>query len=291
MRGLLLLDKPEGPSSHELVVEVRKALGVPKAGHAGTLDPMASGLLLVLVGSATRLSEYLVGLDKVYEAEIRLGEETATDDREGSVLFRSEGWRDLDPADVLAALRSLEGVQRQVPPAYSAKKVRGKAAYRLARRGETVALDPVEVEIFRVEPLELRIPHLRLRIHCSSGTYVRALARDLGRMLGVGGHLSRLRRTAVGRFKIEDALPRGALEGTHPPELPLLSPAEALAHLPAVEVGEEAARHLRQGRPIFWPDLGLGPGEPIRVLQGEELVAVVCQEESLLRPRKVMAGD
>lgn len=290
MQGLLLVDKPEGPTSHDLVVKVRETLGVRKVGHAGTLDPMASGLLLVMVGSATRLSEYLVGLDKVYEAQVRLGMETTTDDREGAPLCGTEGWKDFDAGVILDALHRLEGVQRQVPPAYSAKKVGGEAAYRLVRRGETVELDSVEVEIFRAEALEIQLPDVYLRIHCSSGTYVRALARDLGRILGVGGHLTRLRRTAVGRFRVEEALPWDTLEGGGTSRLQLLSPADALAHLPAVGVEEDEVRHLRQGRPIRRPGLRWGPEEPIRILRGGELVAIARQEGSYLRPRKVMVG-
>jgi tRNA pseudouridine55 synthase len=240
--GLLLLDKPVGPTSHDLVQRTRRLAGTRRVGHAGTLDPAASGLMILGVDGATRLLTYLVGLDKTYEATIRLGFATTTDDAEG----RPVG----DPAPVTEAVRAripeavaaLTGGIDQVPSSVSAVHVDGRRAHELVRAGETVDLPSRHVTIGRFDVLEQRDEELDVVVDCSSGTYIRALARDLGAALGVGGHLTALRRTRVGPFDVADA---GVLEDP----LPLRSPADvASALFPVLHLDEDGRIALQQGK-------------------------------------------
>jgi tRNA pseudouridine55 synthase len=201
---VLAIDKPEGWTSHDVVAVVRGVLGTRRVGHGGTLDPQASGLLPVLVGTATKFADRIHEATKVYDAVVRFGAETATDDREGAVTREAAVpalTESIEPA--LAALR---GVITQVPPQYAALKVAGRPAYARARGGETVALAARSVQVFRLDVVEIAPPDLRLLVVCSSGTYVRAIARDLGRALGSAAHLAALRRLAVGALEARDAL-------------------------------------------------------------------------------------
>lgn len=282
--AVLPLDKPPGPTSHDVVVRVRRVLDIRKVGHTGTLDPFASGLLLICLGPATRLSEYLTGLDKTYLATVRLGVRTSTHDPEGDVVGESRDWQTLDRSRVEEVLGRFRGDLLQRPPAFSAKKVRGEAAHRRARRGETVDLPPAAVRVDALEVLEWALPDLRIEIRCSSGTYVRALARDVGEALGVGAHLRELRRSAVGDFRVDHALPLDELTPPAAAEY-RMSPARALAHLPDVEVDGEEAALLANGR---WLPLDRDlPSGPIAVRRGSALVAVATAEGRRLRPRKV----
>lgn len=311
--GILPVDKPVGITSHQAVGRARRALDTRRIGHAGTLDPFASGLLLLCIDSATRLSEYLSGLDKAYEATMVLGRRTDTLDPEGEVVERDDAWRRLDREGVQGALAGLVGEIQQVPPQYSAKKVGGEAMYRKARRGERVELKAVSLWIRSMELLEMDLPRVRFRTVCSSGTYVRALARDLGEALGTCGHLVELRRTAVGRFEIGGAVPLEALEDVERVASAWISPLQAVAHLPAVRVGADEARRLAQGQ---WLDVGTledgvrspsregeteeaegpvptgtqgtpGQGAPVAVEWDGRLVAVAELREERLWPRKV----
>jgi tRNA pseudouridine55 synthase len=201
---VLAIDKPEGWTSHDVVAVIRGVLGTRRVGHGGTLDPQASGLLPVLVGTATKFADRIHEATKVYDAVVRFGAETATDDREGAVTREAAVpalTESIEPA--LAALR---GVITQVPPQYAALKVAGRPAYARARGGETVALAARSVQVFRLDVVEIAPPDLRLLVVCSSGTYVRAIARDLGRALGSAAHLAALRRLAVGALEARDAL-------------------------------------------------------------------------------------
>lgn len=289
--GVLLVDKPPGPTSHDVVGVVRSVAGTRKVGHAGTLDPFASGLLLVLLGPATRLSEYLLKMDKEYQATVHLGLETTTHDREGSVVAEAHGWLELGTDAVEDALRGFQGRVSQRPPVYSAKKVRGEPAHRRVRRGESVDLESVEVEFYEVKLLGMDLPRVRLRLRCSSGTYVRAFARDLGRALGVGGHLSALRRTGVGPFSVASAVPLSSLTGLGVVSEHLLPPAGALSHLPAIDIGPEDAARIRLGQFLSMPDEEPSPeleeGAPVLVLLDGELVAVASRSGARIRPRKV----
>jgi tRNA pseudouridine55 synthase len=215
--GILLVDKPQGITSHDVVSRVRKAAGTRKVGHAGTLDPMATGLLVIGLNSSTRLLTFLVGLDKTYEATIRLGAATTTDDAEGEILRRVDATATSSSA-VRSGIRRLTGDIEQVPTAVSAIKVDGRRAYDLVRQGVEVDLKARPVTVSRFEVLAERrqvaeghtVVDLDVVVDCTSGTYIRALARDLGRDLGVGGHLTALRRTRIGPFDLADA---AVLEG------------------------------------------------------------------------------
>jgi tRNA pseudouridine55 synthase len=201
---VLAIDKPEGWTSHDVVAIVRGVLGTKRVGHGGTLDPQATGLLPVLVGTATKFADRIHEATKVYDALIRFGAETATDDREGAVT-REAGLPSLAAGSIEPALATLRGVITQVPPQYAALKVSGRPAYARARGGETVALAARSVQVFRLDVIEISSPDLRLLVVCSSGTYVRAIARDLGRAIGSAAHLAALRRLAVGALESRDA--------------------------------------------------------------------------------------
>ena len=286
--GILLVDKPVGPTSHDVVGKIRKAAQIRKVGHAGTLDPFASGLLLVLLGSATRLSEYFLGMDKEYEATVHLGVETASHDREGEIVSEDPGWKDVRIEELEAALEFLRGRISQRPPVYSAKKIQGEAAHRRVRRGEQVKLEPVEVEVYDLTVLEVELPRVRLEVRCSSGTYIRALARDLGRSLKVGGHLSALRRTAIGHFSGASASSLDALGDPEAIRANLLPPALALAHFPSFEVGPDDAARIRQGQPLPAHGTEIPENTPVRVLLDGNLLAVATREGDRFRPRKVL---
>lgn len=288
--GVLPVDKPAGPTSHDIVAAARRALRLRRIGHTGTLDPFASGLLLLCLGPATRLAEYLTGLDKGYLATMRLGERTDTGDLTGNTVAASEGWRDLSRSAVEAVLAALRGTQLQSPPVFSAKKIRGQRSYELARRGEAIQPEPVEVTIHELELLEFELPLVRFRARCSSGTYIRAIARDAGEALGPGAHLTELRRTAIGTHRVEGAVPVAALADMEAVAQALLAPLSALAHLPRVGGLERAdLAALSHGRPVpIPPGVGHEPMAAVAVHDaGGDLVAITSSDGELLRPGKV----
>ena len=242
--GLLLLDKPQGFTSHDAVARTRRAAGTRKVGHAGTLDPMATGLLVLGLNSSTRLLTYLVGLDKEYYATIRLGQTTDSDDADGAVTATVDA-SDVTDAQIEAGIAKLRGQISQVPSTVSAIKVDGKRAYALAREGEEVVLKARTVTIGVFEVLARRGDDVDVRVECSSGTYIRALARDLGADLGVGGHLTALRRTRIGPFSIDGA---HEIEGLDVPS-GLIGPAEAAGLLfPSVILSDQQAVDLQNGK-------------------------------------------
>lgn len=254
--GILLVDKPQGITSHDVVARTRRLAGTRKVGHAGTLDPMATGLLILGVGSATRLLHHLVGLDKEYLATMRLGWDTTTDDAEGEPLAPAPADRvaAADEAAVRAAMRAWTGDIEQVPSTVSAVKIAGRRAYQRARDGETVELAARPVTVSAFELLDLRpgdgCVDVDVRVACSSGTYVRALARDVGADLGTGGHLTALRRTRVGAFGVDEA---SDLEGLEVAQA-LLSPADAARRtLPVAEITADQATDLGHGKRIAAP--------------------------------------
>lgn len=305
--SVLPVDKPVGLTSHDVVGRARRALDTRRIGHSGTLDPFASGLLVLCIDAATRLSEYLSGLDKTYEAVMVLGQRTDTLDPEGEVVERDDAWTDLGRDRVRAALEEFVGEIEQVPPQYSAKKVGGEAMHRKARRGERVELEAVSLRIRSMELLEMDLPRIRFRTVCSSGTYVRALARDLGIALGTCAHLVELRRTAVGRFRVEEAVPVEALEDGDRVSSARISPLEAVGHLPSVRVGADEARRLAHGQRLDLASTKEGAprpsgtggeesgssvppdadGVPVAVEWDGVLVAVGEIRDHQLRPRKV----
>lgn len=244
--GILLIDKPAGVTSHTVVAMARRALGTKKVGHAGTLDPMATGLLVLGVGASTRLLTFMVGADKTYEATIALGATTVTDDAEGDTIERADASA-ITLQDAEAGVRPLTGAIEQIPSAVSAIKVDGKRAYARVRAGEDVELKPRAVTVSRFELSNFRsgeLAEVDALVDCSSGTYIRALARDLGASLNVGGHLTALRRTHVGDFTVADAVGADDIaEGA------LLDPVSAIAKfMPVVNLSDEDADHLRNGR-------------------------------------------
>jgi tRNA pseudouridine55 synthase len=284
LAGLLLVDKPAGPTSHDVVSALRQTLGVRRVGHTGTLDPFASGLLLLCVGWATRLAQYLTSLPKIYRGVIRLGVSTDTDDRTGSIIGTNSDWQTLDRHRVQAALEEQLGVIEQVPPAYSAKKVAGRRAYAVARQGGAPQLAARQVTIRRASIFDFAPPDVSIELECSSGTYVRAVARDLGASLGVGAHLAALRRLRVGPFRVEDAV--GLSPNSHREDVieRLLPPEAAVAHLERVDLDGASVGDLVHGRPVVWQGTLRGP---LAAHHEGRLVAVTDARDGQLWPLKV----
>jgi tRNA pseudouridine55 synthase len=280
--AVLVIDKPVGPTSFDVVRKVRRAAGLRRVGHGGTLDPAASGVLPVCLGEATKLAQFLLDADKEYEFTVCLGVETDTDDAMGAVTARADASA-IGEAAVRAALAPFRGPITQVPPSYSALKRAGRPLYDYARAGEAVAPAPRAVTVYELELTSFAGPAAAaFRMRCAKGTYVRALARDLGRALGVGGHVTALRRTRSGPFSLAQARPLDeVLSALVAPDqaaaaLPLVEPADALRHLERRSIGDDTARDVRMGKRVT-----LEPGEEtgdrrLCLLDGRgRLVAVV----------------
>ena len=284
MFGLLNVNKPPGPTSHDVVAQVRRRVGRRvKVGHAGTLDPFAEGVLVICLGPATRLADYVQRQAKRYEAEVVLGATSTTDDPEGRIA-PAPGASPVGAERVRAVLAGFVGTVAQAPPAYSAVHVDGRRAYKLARAGRPAAPAPRPVTIHAIDVLRYDYPRLVLDVRCGSGTYLRALARDVGGALGVGGYCGRLVRTEVGPFKLCGAVPPDRLDvPTH-----LLEPLAALADMPRIDLTGEQARDVRCGRGIVSP-APLPPGEVALVGAEGRLAAVgvVQGDGRSLRPAKV----
>ena len=277
----MLVDKPAGPTSHDVVARARRALGTRSVGHTGTLDPFATGLLVLLVGRATRLARFVEAQPKTYLAGARLGRRTDTDDLTGSTLGEVVDAPAIPGTVVAEALAGFVGPQRQRPPAFSAKHVAGERSHRLARRGETVTLAEADVVVHGIELLEYRWPELRFRVTVSAGTYIRALARDLGERLGVGAHLASLRREAIGAILVDDAVPLDSLstEAVRPAR-------QVLAHLPAVDLDSAARAAVLHGRAVIAGEHG--GGAAVALLADGELIAVAKEVDGWLRPAVVL---
>jgi len=261
--GILNLNKPGGLTSHDVVDRVRTLTGIRRVGHAGTLDPLATGVLLICIGRATRVSEYLMAGQKTYRARVRMGVTTDSYDAEGQIV--AEAPVKVSRAQVEAELARFRGTIAQVPPMYSALKYKGTRLYQLARRGVKVERKPRQVEVFRLELTAWEPPECTLEMTCSSGTYVRALAHDLGQALGCGAHLTGLTRLASGDFRLEDAVTlekfaQAAAERDWPA---LLHPIDAaLTRFPALHLDADAARRLCSGQAVPTPSgLSLEEGE------------------------------
>ncbi|HET7291549.1 MAG TPA: tRNA pseudouridine(55) synthase TruB [Vicinamibacteria bacterium] len=289
---MLVVDKPEGPTSHDVVDRVRRTLGLRRVGHTGTLDPFATGVLPVCVGKATRLAPFLGGGVKVYEARVRLGFATTTDDRTGEPLGPVRPVT-ASPEAVAAACRRFVGELDQVPPAYSAKRVAGRRLYALARQGAAVERKPARVTVFSIEPRGIDGDVIDLRVRCSAGTYVRGLARDIGESLGTGGHLEGLRRTESGGFGLASAASWDDLLSEPALRSKLLPLKDLLPGLPAVRVGDEGRAAIRHGRDLVRAALLEGrdwaAGERYRVL-GEDgaLLALATPAGDSLHPHLVL---
>jgi tRNA pseudouridine55 synthase len=279
LSGAFVIDKPAGITSHDVVDRIRRRLSGPKVGHLGTLDPAATGVLPVTVGKATRLAQFILTYPKEYTGEIRLGWATTTCDLEGEPVG--------EPAEVLVdgesvatAMGRLTGMIDQVPPAYSAKKISGVAAHRLARRGIAVDLAAVRIEVKRFDLVSFEVPIVRFHAVCSAGTYIRSLARDLGNELGVGAHLLSLRRIRSGPFVIEDALSvdDASAEDITPPE-------KLLGHLGRTEVDADVELQVQNGVAI---EVGLDTS-PICIFNKRgRLIAVARVERGWAHPKVVL---
>ncbi len=291
--GVLVVDKPVGLTSHDVVKIIRRGTGIRRAGHTGTLDPRASGVLVVLIGPAVRLSEWVSAADKRYMATIRLGTATDTYDAEGQVTATAP-WESITEEEFAAMLKEFEGEIEQVPPPYSAVRVKGRRAYDLARKGEKVELKPRKVKVYHLELLEWAPPEVVVDVHCSSGTYVRSLAHEIGQRLGCGAHLVGLRRTKSGRFTLRDAVPLRRLQEafeTGDWYRYLIPAAEALADWPQVTLTIEETETLRHGQRIQAKgDLGLQDGDLVAAItEAGELAAVVqyVADSNEFQPKKV----
>jgi tRNA pseudouridine55 synthase len=279
--GLLLIDKPAGITSHDVIDRVRWSLGTRKVGHAGTLDPMATGLLVIGVGRATRLLRFLADLDKTYEGTARLGVETDTLDADGDVTRMVDLPATVTSAEIRRAMASLEGESMQRPPAYSAVKVGGRKLYEAARAGDVLEAAARRIRVRGFELVRAAGADVDFRVTCSSGTYVRVLLADVGTALGCGAHLTRLRRSAIGPFRIEEAT---APDAPGPP----LALERAVAHLPRVDLDPEEAVAARHGR-ILGP---AGRAGPYGVFSPEgRLIGVYEDEGTKARPQVIMAAE
>ena len=299
--GLLLIDKPSGPTSHDVVARLRQTSGARRMGHTGTLDPRATGLLPIVVGRATRLASLFGAVDKTYEATILLGVSTDTDDAAGEPVGPAADALPGD-AEIERALRTFAGDIEQVPPDHSAKRIDGHRAYDLARRDEPVALRPVAVTVHAIERLWRDADRLGVRVTATSGFYVRALARDLGRRLGCGAHLAELRRTRCGVFEVAAAVPLDEAERLgRQVASRVLTPSDALPDLVGVRVTEAGLRRAEHGNPlgpehlegrVVPPSGPSSPGSPVRpvkVLAADgRLVALAWSRGGALHPAVVL---
>ncbi len=286
--GVLVVDKPVGLTSHDVVQIIRRGTGIRRAGHTGTLDPRASGVLVVLLGPAVRLSEYVSASDKRYQATIRLGQSTSTYDSEGEMSGEPVNLDNISEEEFEDILQDFVGEIQQVPPAHSAVKVQGKKAYERARAGEEVELPARTINVYSLELLEWAPPEVVIDVFCSSGTYVRSLANDLGERLGVGAHLVGLRRTKSGRFTLRDAVSlrrlREAFQIGDWAQF-LIPAAEALGDWPAVEMTADEVERIRHGHRVQASEESDGWARAITE-QGD-LVALVEYLEGEWQPRKV----
>jgi tRNA pseudouridine55 synthase len=299
--GVLLVDKPEGPTSHDIVSIARRAFGIRRIGHAGTLDPLATGLLVLMNGRATRLAPFLSGMDKTYSGVLRLGLATDTYDRAGNPLGPPREVR-AGRADVLAAFDRFRGTIRQMPPVFSAKKVRGTPMYRLARRQRPVAPVPTTVTFHTLELLDVRGCDVEFEARVSAGTYLRTFAQDVGEILGCGAHLYALRRSAVGPFRVEDAITPEELRREGAGALARVLPLEDIPlGMPTLVLTASGTHAVRHGRPcplseVASPRPPLPPGrcrlkgpEGRLVGIGEVQLQAAAEGRPLVRPQIVFA--
>ncbi len=276
--GILVVDKPVGMTSHDVVQAIRMGTGIRRAGHTGTLDPRASGVLVILIGPAVRLSEFVSASDKRYQAIIRLGATTDTFDADGR-FTRPAATAPMDISEELfeTTLKQFIGEIEQTPPPYSAVKVKGRRAYDMARQGEEVELEPRKIQVYHLDVLEWAPPEAVIDVHCSSGTYVRSLANDLGEKLGCGAYLVGLRRTKSGRFSLRDAVPLRKLQEAFQAGnwyQYLIPAAEALGEWPAIELNPDDVEEVKHGHRVkAAPDTK--PGLVRGVSMAGELIAIM----------------
>ena len=318
MDGILIIDKPAGITSHDVVARCRRILKTKRVGHTGTLDPFATGVVVILVGKATRLAQFLDKDAKEYEAVVRLGFETETGDRTGELRITNYEIRNVSDAEIENVLKDFRGEIRQTPPMYSAKKVEGKKLYELARKGVEIERKPVNITIYELELVKSgqrsavsgqrqeddneqkakgegqRTKDFSLRVVCSAGTYIRTLAEDIGRRLETGAHLAELRRTRAGKFDLSQAVTLEELEeiaGENKIERVLISLNEALSHLPEIKLSDEEARKTRNGMKLRFEAAETSDNQAFRLTdQSENLIAVgfYSAAEKIIQPKVVL---
>lgn len=301
MDGILIIDKPAGMTSHDVVARVRRILKTKRVGHTGTLDPFATGVMVMLIGKATRLAQFLDKDEKQYEAIFRFGFETDTGDRTGLQIAASE-LRNEELSKLLAAtnwsdvLAEFTGKIEQTPPMYSAKKIDGKKLYEFARKGKTVIRKAVYVNITKLELVgneNFLTPHsaIRIRVACSAGTYIRTLAEDIGRRLGTGAHLAELRRTRAGKFGLSQSITLDALKDMADPAAALLPMTRAVEHLASIELSADRVAKTRSGLSTRIPEAEYANGEALRMHdESGELLAIGFYDEAekSVRPKVVL---
>ncbi len=292
MNGLLIIDKPGGITSHDVVARVRRICHERSVGHLGTLDPMATGVLPLALGSFTRLAQFYGDTSKAYEGTIRFGFATDTYDAEGDSVgeVRNETVLTLD--DIRNAALSFTGTLHQTPPPFSAKKIKGVPAYKLARKKQEVELQPVEVEVSRFDVVSFSGDTAAFEAEVSSGTYIRSIAHDLGQKLGIGAHLASLRRTRVGEFSVAESLTLEQLDQhaqTGDLDSVLLHPRKLLAWMPAVTANVEQVAFIRNGRAVNLPEMSTA--ELVRVYASQRELVGVCRRiaGTLFQPKVVLA--
>ena len=289
MEGILNIDKPQWLSSHDVVARVRRICATRRVGHAGTLDPLATGVLLVCVGRATRLSEYLMAQQKVYTATVRLGQTTNTYDAEGEVM-EERPFSHITAAAIEQALSLYRGPIEQVPPIYSALKVNGQPMYKLARAGKDVERKPRPVTIYELDLVNWSPPNLELRVVCSTGTYIRSLAHDIGETLACGGHITVLRRTAVGEFNSSDAITLDELAAQVSQDV-FFATDQAVINLPRIDANDAETEALLMGQ--FIPCQSDEPEEALaRVYDPTgEFFGILMRQGDVWRPKKMFPPE
>lgn len=283
MFGLLNLNKPQGESSRDTVNRIQRMVRPIKVGHCGTLDPMATGVLVVCLGPATRLADYVQQLRKTYVGSFQLGYESDSEDTETELRAVSDA-SSVSQEELQAALPLFQGTIQQMPPAYSALKVRGKRAYELARKGKKVDLKPREVSIYQLKLVEFAYPHFKLHIECSAGTYIRSLGRDLGRQLGSGAVMTALSRTCIGPFTLDSAKDPRQLNSVQQGDL--LPPAWAVQHLHSVLVSPDQIEDLQFGRPLQFDTRDL-PDPIVALDESGQLQALMVRKSTGLYQPKI----
>jgi tRNA pseudouridine55 synthase len=297
MDGILVIDKPEGWTSHDVVARVRRILKTKRVGHTGTLDPFATGVLVLLVGRATRLAQFLDKDEKEYEAVIQFGFETDTGDKTGKPKAAGSRSHPVDPADLEKVLPEFIGEIEQVPPMYSAKKQGGRKLYEIARQGKDVERKPVKITISRLEligPGEVTGDHnsrIRIRVVCSAGTYVRTLAEDIGRRLGLGAHLTELRRTRAGRFGLGTSVTLDQLDQSIDPTSILLPIEKAVSHLPKYFLSNDRVEKTRNGLSTHVELIETQMGQHVQMVDhANRLIAIgfLDIDEATIKPKIVL---
>lgn len=286
--GIIAIHKPEGISSARVVARVKKALGAKKLGHTGTLDPFATGLLLCAVNKGTKISGFFLGGHKKYTARVCLGIETDTYDLTGKTVFTatSNVMDAIKTEDIMDVVSSFAGAQDQVPPAFSALKHDGQPLYKLARQGKKIQKPARQIEIFDIRITQMELPYVDIEVFCSTGTYIRSIAFDIGRKLGCGAHLSKLCRTGASSFILKDAIELASFErlSKQSAEKRIVPLSDCLGFMPCIVVKEPVAQKIKYGQTLSTKETGMpptGPGRPIRVIdENNELLAIIQLKEN-----------